>query len=1036
MVHLLRPAVRYGEPRDVRNRGRAFGSAPLFTVRLKTMALTTAQLAIAIEDYMGWAAGADDVRTFSWLNAGYRRFLRGNYTDERGIVRHHAWSFLAAPETLTLPPTQTSTLAATWPYLAERLYGWLTDGRPQAEDLRGDPCVVWDPDASLWRMYMCYDPNDESQGDIRMATSPDMINWSASSVVMARSGEPGAVANGGFAAWYMHPYVVKDGATWKMWWCGKHNDPLRPGNDSEGFNRHAMRYATSTDGVTWTRYANGNYGIVYTGTSNWDPVRFRNVIWDPAESQWVCYFGSNNNEALHGPGRDFGISLMTSPDGITWTRNTSSVDRFSTQLLFDICPVRWDESDGTERWVAVMAEATTDDSAARWKLGIWTAASLYGFRDGQATFQGYIAGTEDTDDFEMEGLTIAYADKYQLLRPNIMVSDKTCNVTDTVRAQDPLWLFAYARLQTTWTGNNGNIVAFRYEPGMYDATRTASDYRLPLAAPMFQLATRGADANVVALWMPGTAGSCDLSGNGLDMRASCRTVAAAGFDFETGSSDNLRRRTGSVQSALEAITGDFTIRFAVSLESALAAAASRWVFSVATLTGTSEHFAVFLTTADGTNLYWRVRSHTAGGSISCNSDTFTWTPGTTLVEWEIGRNGANVYFFKDGVQSGATKTLTGTLLTDTTGDIALTVGASYARSAGWDGLMTYLEVSKVCRHTAGFTPATPTLTYATTGYVFSGVADLGTDQSPAAAEMLDAVTPAGTTLTLYVRAASSATDASSDISDFSAYSAPIAGRYQQFAVKLTGTGANTPTISGIQTALARTPDDTSTAVMLTVLECDDAIFYPTMENLDAAFTASSASYSLAKYGDATHFAVEGDATGEAVADTVTVTATGIYALPSDFAGKKRDPVFAGDGYTSCQFEEIPPVEIKQHRRDVTEAGTPEYWTMEPQNVAATDEQQRWAIIVSPTPDELVSFNYAYLHRPATLTSASTTYYPVGGADHSDTIRACAVAEAERTRARQGGYRQVLANEAMRESVAFDIEQSDSGQVWNQIEVEA
>ncbi len=983
-----------------------------------SLSLTTQDLLTALENYMGWAASYDLTRADRWINAAYRRFLSGTYHDTDGIIRQYEWSFLRPKSEIVLFPTITATQAAHTVQQAENLISWSCDGTPLVADWRGDPCVVWDAGTSLWRMYMAWNPYDESppagQGNIVMMTSPDRVRWSGLTTVMDRSEEP-------LAAWYMHPYVVKDGATWKMWWCGKHLDATRPGE-----NIHALRYATSSDGVTWTRHSNGNYGIVFSPASNWDPVRFRNIIWDAATAKWHCYFNSNNDEALHGPGRDFGISYMTSPDGITWTRG-ADVDRFDGALYFDTYVCRWDEPDGTKRFIAFITEFTGALGARRMKLAVWTSSTIDGFKaGGTCTFVGYIAHTETGSSFTLEGVTVAKADTYDLFRQSLVVSDKTCNVTADVQNGTTLWLFCMAYLLAA---NRPNIFAFRQTSSLGGAVLSGVENRLPLDAPLFRLAPAG-DANTLALWLFGEAGGIDVSGHGHDLRIQARSISEVGADMELSEGDDMRRNTGDAPASLWT-TGDFFYEFEGTLESTIGEGDVVRLYSLSGGEAAKNHFLWWIEgKADG-NHRMCIGARSASANIGANSDyALTWIAGTTR-KLAVGRSGSTVYFFADGLLVGATKTMAGTLDTYTGVPIILRIGRSpYSAVNYFDGVISAVRVSNTCRHTEAYTTVALTYNYATSGNAFSPVSDLGSDYSRGVASLVNKVTPAGCTASLYVRLAANATDVSTNIASFTAYTWPLEGRYQQFAVVMTGSGTATPTISHILVSSGLLP--------LTRMTSTTAAFYPGMVGLTMTFTASGNSYTIAEYASPTTIVLEGNAGGEADGDTATITATGDYALPRDFGGIEEIPVYVGTNHVGDEFRMVAPEHLDMERRDSTTAGTPEYGTIEPRDMTPQEQDQEWLLSVHPIPSAVVTLGYRYRRVVTALSTASPTALatcPVGGRDHGETIKALVLAQAELNTGKVYGEKCVLAEERMRESVGIDRGMFSSRESRDQIEVD-
>jgi predicted GH43/DUF377 family glycosyl hydrolase len=100
-----------------------------------------------------------------------------------------------------------------------------------------------------------------------------------------------------------YPMVIKDGATYKMWYTGSDGSAIPP---------YRIGYATSSDGITWTKDpSNPIFGL---GTSPaWDDTKvyMASVIFDGVTYK-LWYTGNN--------GPNDRIGYATSPDGISWTR--------------------------------------------------------------------------------------------------------------------------------------------------------------------------------------------------------------------------------------------------------------------------------------------------------------------------------------------------------------------------------------------------------------------------------------------------------------------------------------------------------------------------------------------------------------------------------------------------------------------------------------------------------------------------------------------------------------------------------------------
>jgi hypothetical protein len=204
---------------------------------------------------------------------------------------------------------------------------------------------------------------------IGYATSSDGIDWTK-----GNNGEPviniGPVNkfDGGGAAM---PSVIKDGATYKMWYAGmiSYSDSL-----------FQIGYATSVDGITWARAASGEPVLTFGKPTGFDAdgLLAPTVIKDgPTYRMW--YLGIN------------GMSMggATSSDGITWT------------LLNDDAPVMISDS-GTfdEYGITGIAALRTDNKYEFYYTGL-DGAYQYRIGHAEANLEG-LTGIFQSDIFVAE----------------------------------------------------------------------------------------------------------------------------------------------------------------------------------------------------------------------------------------------------------------------------------------------------------------------------------------------------------------------------------------------------------------------------------------------------------------------------------------------------------------------------------------------------------------------------------------------------------------------------------------------------------
>ncbi len=108
-----------------------------------------------------------------------------------------------------------------------------------------DPSVVKVGD----RFFMFYTVAQQGIEDaIALAVSPDGRQWQSRGVVLA----PGAAGQWD-SRWVGRPSVIHENGVFKMWFDGKPTEQDTPAARLEG--GRAVGYATSTDGVRWTRHA-------------------------------------------------------------------------------------------------------------------------------------------------------------------------------------------------------------------------------------------------------------------------------------------------------------------------------------------------------------------------------------------------------------------------------------------------------------------------------------------------------------------------------------------------------------------------------------------------------------------------------------------------------------------------------------------------------------------------------------------------------------------------------------------------------------
>jgi len=183
----------------------------------------------------------------------------------------------------------------------------LPRGQPGSwdESWAGNPVVL--RVGSVYHMY--YGGRKEVVSDpgiieIGHATSNDGISWTRDTANPVLAPDPSAWDSN----WVHTPHVIYNPSwpaseRWKMWYTGTGEDFLMK-----------IGYATSSDGVTWTKYAS-NPVLDFGPAGAWDngAVGDPTVISDGSTYR-MWYTGGSDPETL------VGIGYATSTDGIHWTR--------------------------------------------------------------------------------------------------------------------------------------------------------------------------------------------------------------------------------------------------------------------------------------------------------------------------------------------------------------------------------------------------------------------------------------------------------------------------------------------------------------------------------------------------------------------------------------------------------------------------------------------------------------------------------------------------------------------------------------------
>jgi predicted GH43/DUF377 family glycosyl hydrolase len=197
------------------------------------------------------------------------------------------------------------------------------EGTPGAFDEHGvyGPDVLYQPEDSAAPYKMYYSGRGEVFGAIGYATSTDGVSWTK----RMDGGTPDAVLDHGqagsadaFSA--ADPSVMKDGATWKMWYTG---------DDS---NKRRVAYATSPDGISWSK-GGGVIAPEDPGVSaNLEFGAFAPTVWKDGATYRMLLAG---RKIVSGTTFQTKILGSTSSDGISWSGPSPELNPSGTSTNFD-----------------------------------------------------------------------------------------------------------------------------------------------------------------------------------------------------------------------------------------------------------------------------------------------------------------------------------------------------------------------------------------------------------------------------------------------------------------------------------------------------------------------------------------------------------------------------------------------------------------------------------------------------------------------------------------------------------------------------
>lgn len=166
------------------------------------------------------------------------------------------------------------------------------------------------PAAFRYKLWYAGQTFNDYRYEIGYAYSPDGINWTK---------QPGAVLTVGSATEWDNcflegPTVIKEDGQYKMWYAGF--DCEVNGQSTDG--KVNIGYATSADGITWTKHANNP--VFTTTTSAWDAVTVQDPTVIKHNGLYHMWYGGVDVDENYFQQTGY----ASSEDGILWTKSDNN----------------------------------------------------------------------------------------------------------------------------------------------------------------------------------------------------------------------------------------------------------------------------------------------------------------------------------------------------------------------------------------------------------------------------------------------------------------------------------------------------------------------------------------------------------------------------------------------------------------------------------------------------------------------------------------------------------------------------------------
>ena len=185
---------------------------------------------------------------------------------------------------------------------------------------------------------------------IGYATSPDGINWTKYPDPVLTKGPSGSWER----LWLESPSVIYENGEYKMWYTGESTET--------GSSLSQVGYATSPDGINWTKYP-GNPVLEVDQTNDYI-VGISSVV-KVDSTYFMFYNGATQADAIDGKLDSATVNLAYSDDGINWTKY------YANPLMTPVYPGI--DGDTIKPWAP--AVVFKNDTFYMWYEGICLATS-------------------------------------------------------------------------------------------------------------------------------------------------------------------------------------------------------------------------------------------------------------------------------------------------------------------------------------------------------------------------------------------------------------------------------------------------------------------------------------------------------------------------------------------------------------------------------------------------------------------------------------------------------------------------------------